>query len=415
MAPYISHPWFLMKKQRNIVVESSRSAPVEEQPTELVERKGLAHPDTMCDAIMETVCISLCSEYKERFGKILHHNVDKGMLVAGKTLPKPGGGKVIEPMKLIFGDRATYTHNGTVVPIGEIAEAAAKQWIKKNLRFVDPEINVIYQNEIKPGSPELTDAFSRPFIGANDTSVGVGHAPRTETERLVLDAEQYLNSNIFKYAFPETGKDVKIMAFRHNRDLTVTVAIAFVDRYIPNETIYFEKKQIIQDNLTEFFHCKQQTLDTINVQLNTLDDPERGAEGMYMTVLGTSAESGDGGQVGRGNRVNGLITFNRPQSLEAAAGKNPVNHVGKIYNVLSHEIARRIHKEVAGVKEVTVYLCSQIGKPLDEPLQASARLILQEGLNLDDVREQVRTIIQVELAYIEAFTDQLTLGKFGVC
>ena len=404
-----------MKKKRNIAVELACTLPVEEQQTELVERKGLAHPDTMCDSIMEAVCIALCKEYNDRFGRILHHNIDKGMLVAGRTLPQPGGGKIIEPMKIIFGDRATYTHNGTVVPIGDIAEAAAKKWLRKNLRFVDPEVNIIYQNEIKPGSPELIDAFSRPVIGANDTSVGVGHAPQTETERLVLEAEQYLNSNIFKYAYPETGKDVKIMGFRKNRDLTLTAAIPFVDRYIRDEKVYFEKKQVIRENLTEFIRCKQQSIENITVQVNTLDDPERGEEGMYLTVLGTSAESGDSGQVGRGNRVNGLITFNRPQSLEAAAGKNPVNHVGKIYNVLSHEIARRIHKEVAGVKEVTVYLCSQIGNPLDEPLQASAMLVLEEDTHLEDVRESAASIIQVELAYIEVFIEQLALGKYEIC
>ncbi len=404
-----------MKKQRNIAVELASALPVEQQQTELVERKGLAHPDTMCDSIMEAVCIALCKEYTDRFGRILHHNIDKGMLVAGNTLPQPGGGKVIEPMKIIFGDRATYTHNGTVVPVGEIAEAAAKKWLHKNLRFVDPEVNIIYQNEIKPGSPELTDAFARPVIGANDTSVGVGHAPSTETERVVMAVEQYLNSNTFKHAYPETGKDIKIMAFRKNRDLTLTAAIAFVDRYIRDEKMYFEKKQIIQDNLTEFIRCKQQSIENVTVQLNTLDDPERGQDGMYLTVLGTSAENGDGGQVGRGNRVNGLITFNRPQSLEAAAGKNPVNHVGKIYNVLSHEIARRIHKEVNGVREVTVYLCSQIGNPLDEPLQASASLILEEDMHLDDVRKDVALIIQVELAYIGVFMEQLALGKYEIC
>jgi len=404
-----------MKKKRNISIENTSGLPVEDQQTELVERKGIAHPDTMCDSIMEAVCIALSREYTERFGRILHHNIDKGMLVAGKSLPQPGGGRIIEPMKIIFGDRATYAHNGEVVPVGEIAEDAAKKWLRQHMRFVDPDIHIIYQNEIKPGSAELTDAFARPVIGANDTSVGVGHAPRTETERLVFETEQYLNSEIFKHAFPETGKDVKIMGFRKGRHLTLTAAIAFVDRYIRNEKMYFEKKRVIEENLTQFVRCKQRTLDDVTVRVNTLDDPERGEGGMYLTVLGTSAESADGGQVGRGNRVNGLITFNRPQSLEAAAGKNPVNHVGKIYNVLGHEIARRIHKEIEGVREVTVYLCSQIGKPLDEPLHASATLVLHENVGLEDVREAVTSIIHVELAYIGVFMEQLALGRYPVC
>ncbi len=404
-----------MKKQRNIMVEASSTLPVEEQRTELVERKGIAHPDTMCDSIMEAVCVALCREYVERFGRILHHNIDKGMLVAGRTLPQPGGGKIIEPMKIVFGDRATYAYKGEVVPVGEIAEATAGRWLRQHMRFVDPDIHITCQNEIKPGSIELTDAFDRPVIGANDTSVGVGHAPFTETERLVLAAEQYLNSNIFKCAHPETGKDVKIMGFRSGRDLTLTAAIAFVDRYIRDEKTYFEKKLVIQESLAQFIRCKQETIDSVTVHINTLDDPARGEAGMYLTVLGTSAESADGGQVGRGNRVNGLITFNRAQSLEAAAGKNPVNHVGKIYNVLSHEMARRIHKEVEGVGEVTIHLCSQIGKPLDEPLLASACLILENGVHLDDVREAVASVIQVELAYIRIFMEQLALGKYPVC
>ncbi|MBO8092447.1 MAG: methionine adenosyltransferase [Prosthecochloris sp.] len=404
-----------MNKVRNISVERDSSIPVEQQQIELVERKGIAHPDTMCDSIMEAVCVALCREYKQRFGRILHHNIDKGMVVAGKSIPAPGGGKIIEPIKIIFGDRATYAHNSSVIPVGEIAEKAARQWLHKHMRFIDPEKHVIYQNEIKPGSQELTDAFSRAYIGANDTSVGVGYAPLTETEQLVFAIEHYLNSPIFKHAYPETGKDIKIMGMRNGRDLTLTVAMAFVDRYIHNEAMYFERKEIIRDNLVQFVNHKKNSLDNVTVHINTLDDPSRGPGGMYLTVLGSSAESGDSGQVGRGNRVNGLISFNRPQTLEAAAGKNPVNHVGKIYNVLSHQMARRIYKEIKGISGVTVFLCSQIGKPLDEPLTATAKLILEEGVNLQDVEKEVASVIHVELAYIQVFLDELAMGNHPVC
>ncbi|MBF0587017.1 methionine adenosyltransferase [Prosthecochloris sp. N3] len=404
-----------MNKVRNISVETDSSLPIEQQQIELVERKGIAHPDTMCDSIMEEVCISLCREYKQRFGSILHHNIDKGMVVAGKSLPTPGGGRIIEPMKIIFGDRATYAHNSSVVPVGEIAEKAAKQWLRKHMRFIDPDEHVIYQNEIKPGSAELTDVFSRPTIGANDTSVGVGYAPLTETEQLVLALERYLNSAIFKHAYPETGKDIKVMGMRNGRNLTLTIAMAFVDRYIHNEAMYFERKEVIRDNITRFINCKQKTIEDVTVLINTLDDPSRGEGGMYLTVLGSSAESADSGQVGRGNRVNGLISFNRPQTLEAAAGKNPVNHVGKIYNVLSNQMARRIHKEIKGISGVTVYLCSQIGKPLDEPLTATAKLILEEGVDLQDVEKEVASVIHVELAYIQVFLAELALGNHPVC
>ncbi len=53
----------------------------------------------------------------------------------------------------------------------------------------------------------------------------------------------------------------------------------------------------------------------------------------------TSVEMGDDGATGRGNRGNCLITPMRPMSIEAIAGKNPVNHVGKIYNVIAQQVA----------------------------------------------------------------------------
>jgi S-adenosylmethionine synthetase len=337
------------------------------------------------------------------------------LLVAGQTTPQLGGGKVVEPMRLIFGDRGTYEYRGVKIPIGEIAESAAQSWFRENLRFVDPKKHIIFQNEIKPGSPELMDIFSRNVIGANDTSAGVGYAPLSETERLVLAAEKFLNAPSFKNSFPEVGEDIKVMGYRLGKNLTLTVAMAFVDRFIQETKMYFNRKYSIQRELQAFITEASETLDSITVAINTLDDPERGEAGMYLTVLGTSAEAGDGGQVGRGNRVNGVIAFNRPSTTEAAAGKNPISHVGKIYNLLSHEIASRIYREVGGIREVTVLLCSQIGKPIDQPLIAEAQLILEPETFLEDVRDIVISVIDRELEGIQSFTHRLTLGELPVC
>ncbi len=401
-------------KPRNIFVEAVPNLPMEEQPTELVERKGVGHPDSICDAIMDAVSVELCRAYIDRFGRVLHHNIDKGLLVAGGTSPALGGGTVDEPMRLIFGDRATYEYRVVRIPVGEIAEATAKSWLRGNLRFVDPDAHVVFQNEIKPGSPELTDIFEREVVGANDTSAGVGYAPLSETEELVLATERYLNSTAFKAAYPDAGEDIKVMGYRFGHHLTLTVALAFVDRFIPDETTYFERKSAIRDDLQWFVERQQRTIDQVTVDINTLDEPGRGAGGMYLTVLGTSAEGGDGGQVGRGNRVNGVIAFNRPSTTEAAAGKNPVSHVGKIYNLLSHELANRIYLEVEGIREVTIWLCSQIGHPIDRPLMAAAQVVLAEGADLEDVRGPVTEVIDRELAGIRHFTQRLTQGELAV-
>ena len=399
---------------RRIFVEHLPNIPVGRQDVELVERKGVGHPDSICDAIMEAVSVALSQTYLELCGRVLHHNIDKGLLVAGQTTPALGGGRVDAPMRLVFGDRATTEWAGREIDVGAIAEATARTWVREHLRFVDPEKHIVFQNEIKPGSPELVDIFEREVVGANDTSAAVGYAPLTETERLVLAAERRLNDPAFKAEFPEAGEDVKVMGVRQGRELVLTVALAFVDRFIPDERTYFERKAAIQERLQAELQAQLNDLDRVRVDINTLDEPGRGVKGMYLTVLGTSAEGADCGQVGRGNRVNGVISLNRPMGTEAAAGKNPVSHVGKIYTLLTHQMAGRIYESVEPVEEVYVWLCSQIGQPIDRPLIASAQVILEPGVGLPEVEPQIREIIDDELAQIHRFTERLSRGELMV-
>ncbi|HUT15827.1 MAG TPA: methionine adenosyltransferase [Anaerolineae bacterium] len=400
---------------RNIIVESLNRTPVEDQAVELVERKGIGHPDSICDLIADQLSIALCREYEKTFGRVVHHNIDKALLVAGRTSPRLGGGTVEEPMRLIFGDRAIYEMNGKTVPVEDIVIGTAQKWFRENLRFVDPEIHCVFQNEIKPGSPELTDIFDREIIGANDTSAAVGYAPLSETERIVLDTERYLNSAEFKGSFPEAGEDIKVMGCRQYRELVLTVAMAFVDRFVPSEEAYFAKKAEIRSAIQDSVAQRTHNFDQIRIDLNTLDQEDRGEDGMYLTVLGTSAEGADCGQVGRGNKVNGVIALNRPMSTEAAAGKNPISHVGKIYTFLTHGIADHVYKNVPGIAEIYVWLCSQIGRPIDQPLVASAQIVLKPGANLSDVHEPVKEVMERELANIYDFTKRLTAGEFPVC
>jgi S-adenosylmethionine synthetase len=237
----------------------------------------------------------------------------------------------------------------------------------------------------------------------------------TETERLVLACEQHLNSPAFKERFPKTGEDVKVMGYRRNGELTLTIALAFVDRFVPDADTYFGRKQEIGMALTDTLSRELHTLDRVTVAINTLDDPARGDGGVYLTVLGTSAENGDCGQVGRGNKVNGVASLNRPIGTEAAAGKNPVSHVGKIYTLLTHKLAADIHARVPGVCEVYVWLGSQIGAPIDQPAIASAQLILEPGCVLADVQPGVQFAIKQGLTTMRDFTARLIRGDWPVC
>ena len=398
------------------MVEPYRGGNIISQRVEIVERKGTGHPDTICDSIMESISVALSRAYKKDFGTVLHHNIDKGLLAAGRAQIRFGGGRIEKPMELYIGDRATFEVAGRKVLVNEIAIKAAKNWLSDNLRFVDPEKYVRYHSVLAPGSEELADIFARSgeMLGANDTSALVGFFPLSPTEELVLKLERYLNSGAFKSKYPETGEDIKVMGLRTGRTLSLTVAMPLISQFITSEKEYFSRKEEVQKEIRRFLGTMR-NFSSVELHLNALDEESRGLGGIYLSLLGTSAESADSGQVGRGNRVNGLISLNRPMGTEAAAGKNPVSHVGKIYNVLAHETAEKIYRNVAGIEEVYVLLLSRIGSPVSMPQMASAQVRLKKGLKLKDISKEISSIIEKELTHISAFCDKLSEGRFPVC
>jgi S-adenosylmethionine synthetase len=399
-----------------IIIEPYHGKSVAEERVEIVERKGTGHPDFICDSIMEAVSVALCSEYLRECGAILHHNIDKGLLVAGKVFKRYGGGKVLQPIELIIGDRATSDIPGMTLPVPEIAIDAARHWIREHLRFVDPIKDVNYRVVLAPGSDELTDIFSRPGAVrcANDTSAAVGYYPLSPTEIAVLELERHLNSSKFKKEFPQAGEDIKVMGLRKGTTLDLTVAMPLISRFVASEQDYFCQKEAIRSAM-HVFSQQYPWFRKTSVHYNTLDQRGRGLGGIYLSLTGTSAEDADSGQVGRGNRVNGLISLNRPMGTEAAAGKNPASHVGKIYNVLSHKIAREIYENVGGIREVYVLMLSRIGTPIDRPRMAAVRILPEKGKKVRDMTGDVEKIIKRELADINTFCQALARGEYPVC
>lgn len=394
-----------------IVIDEGLGPPLSAQRIEIVERKGIGHPDTICDGVVEAASVALCDAYLRAFGRVLHFNLDKALLVAGRTTPRLGGGVVDEPMRFIFGDRATQTVNDVTIPIGALVERAASRWVREHLRFVDPERHLAFQNEIKPGAPELRGLFDAATPGANDTSAAVGYAPLTDCERLVLAMSHHLASRGFHERFPEAGDDVKVMGIREGQDVRLIVAVAFVDRFVASERVYFERKAEIAEAIAEQARAVATGLEGIRVDVNALDRPGAGASGMYLTVLGTSAESGDSGQVGRGNRSNGLANASRPMSAEAIAGKNPVSHVGKIYSFLAEDVAVAIHENVEGVAEAYVRLCSRIGDPLDEPALAAVDVRLDGSASFDAVEPRIRRVVAAHVSGVTDLVARLVRGE----
>ncbi len=377
---------------KSIVVEKIRWQPVETLQVELVERKGLGHPDYIADAAAEESSKALSRYYLKEYGYILHHNVDKVLVVGGQANPKPGGGELLQPIYIIIAGRVTAEvfNNGKVepIPVGPIIVGAVKNWLRKNFRFLDTEKHVIVDYKIGRGSVDLVGIFEagKKVPLANDTSFGVGFAPLSTLERLVLQTEKMLNSREFKKKLPEVGEDVKVMGLRIDKSIKLTIAASMISSLVPDVDHYVSVKEQVINSVKDLAAKIAPGYD-VEVYLNTGDMPEKGI--IYLTVTGTSAEHGDDGATGRGNRANGLITPMRPMSLEATAGKNPVSHVGKIYNVAAKIIAEKIYNEVKGVREVYVELLSQIGRPIDNPLIANVK-ILPEDIGSELTSEQIR-------------------------
>ena len=355
-------------------------------PFEVVERKGLGHPDTLADGISEAISVELSRLYLEEFGEILHHNVDKVLITAGKTEVSFGGGQVLEPPTVVVGGRAT-------APEGEGLDALIERVASDHLeRSVKNLAEYRVDSRAREGSPELRSLMKR---GANDTSIGVGFAPLSPTEELVLDLEERIRD------VRGVGEDTKVMAVRIGDGLNLVAAAAVVSRYVSSMEDYMVVKAKVRETIREAADAE--------VAVNAAD----GDKNIFLTLTGSSIEMGDDGATGRGNRGSGLITPMRPMSIEAIAGKNPVNHVGKIYNVVASRAAEEI-AEIEGVKEAYVTLVSRIGAPLTEPLLRAVEI---RGESRPDagVEKRIEAVIDRHLEGTGDLVEEFVAGRLRVC
>ena len=396
-----------------VAVEALKDTPVARRRVELVERKGLGHPDTLSDSLVEAISLELNRMYLERAGAIAHYNIDKALLVAGQCAKGFGWGELTHPIQLIVGDRATFEVNGLRLPVDETVRLAVNQWVSTHLPHMRPGKDIKTRLALAPGSEQLRRIFTDggAAFGSNDTVGASGYAPLSPTEETVLAVERFLNSPEFKQKFPHTGQDVKVLGVRQDDSLALTVAMPFLCREIASENAYFERKAHVLEALAERFGAAPFT---IRWALNCLDRPGRGMEGVYLSLTGTSAEDADSGQVGRGNRVNGLIAFARPTGGEAAPGKNPVAHTGKIYSVLSHRLAHLIHARCPALLEVYVHLSVRIGEPVDRPW-TGVQVVLPDRMGLVDVERAIREVVEAELHRMPEFQAELIRGEHPVC
>ncbi|MHA1913857.1 MAG: methionine adenosyltransferase [Promethearchaeota archaeon] len=395
---------------------------------ELVERKGVGHPDTVCDAVAEACSRGLCKYYLENYDRVYHHNVDKAALVGGTAKPEYGGGLIIQPQYFLIVGRAinqilTECADGAnkleYIPVATICIETQREVLSGIFRNLNLNRDIQFDYAVRPGSIDLTGVFDESHHTedvplANDTSFGVGYAPYSDVDKITLEAERMINSDKFKQKCPASGEDVKVMVERIGNDVGITVAAAMVSKYINDTGEYINYTNQIRDAVLDLAADIIPDRD-VSCQVNVGDNIEKGIT--YLTITGTSAEAGDDGEVGRGNRSNGLITPCRTMSLEAVCGKNPINHVGKLYNVLGTEIAREIVNRGQGdIIEAHVKLLSQIGRKITDPWVNSIELIPADNVNFDRVKKIAEEVSAEELSK-ESFIDlrkRLIAGKVQV-
>ena len=162
--------------------------------------------------------------------------------------------------------------------------------------------------------------------------------------------------------------------------------LATIDDYIEATAVARALVLSAARNITEW---------EVRAAVNAADDVQNNQ--VFLTVTGTSAEAGDDGETGRGNRVSGLITPNRPMTLEAAAGKNPVSHIGKLYNLVATATSNSIRCDLAGASDACCLMVSEIGQSIEDPQMIDVCLKLQPGAELDQLKPGVEAIVQKQL------------------
>lgn len=326
--------------------------PVEGREVEFVESKGIGHPDSICDAVCEECGNALEQYYRKKFGRVQHYNIDKALLIAGSAKPKFGGGSIRSPVRIIISGRVTDKINNRSLPVRKIIKDTAVRYLRQ---FRLAKFRVIV--DVKSAAENLAEVSASRAAIANDTSFGASHYPLSGTEDLVLSVCSHLTSDSFRRAFPAAGLDVKVMGIRAKEVTELTIAIAIISKHIADMADYIVTKEAMAEHLLQMFG--------VPVCINTLDDVRRGISSIYLTVSGLSAEMGDDGQVGRGNRCNGLITPGRAMSIEAVAGKN-ARHPGRSYQLAANMIAKQLVENLH-LTRAEVQLVTDIGSPLDDP------------------------------------------------
>jgi S-adenosylmethionine synthetase len=356
---------------------------VERQEFEVVERKGIGHPDSLADLIAEEFSFRYSRFGCSELGVVPNHWVDKVALIGAASAVGFGHFEIMKPVRAYLFGKVTTAVGPHAIPVTQLFRESAEHVLQEATRRPDLLNCVEFRTENSSGTAaDHPHGFYRPDTAdecqlapsdrrANDTAFCVAYAPVSRAEILAIDIENFVNGTGFAASFPMIGTDAKVMIFRNGPDLDVTVCLPFHPELVHSLDEYREALALASGRLSQFVETH---LDEwpgrglMNLACNTKD----AAGGAYLAPFGTSLGKGDCGLVGRGNRTNGVIPAVRPASVEAFAGKNPIHHSGKLYALAATRIADHIHDQMGLANEVV--LVSRNGDPLAQPAFTGIRL-----------------------------------------
>jgi len=322
---------------------------------EVVEYKSKGHPDTLTDLVVEACAVELDKYYIEKYSKLLHYNVDKALFVAGNANINFGGGVLLKNPVFIL--------DGQVSNRDLELDQLLIKIIKQTVNNVLPNLKNNFEVEIRCGNvvSNLDDIAQSESLLANDTSFGVGHYPFSKGETVVKTIAKLMDALILKYQIADVGSRhsmlplgelYKIMYVDNGVDIKTYISCPFYADAIVDGSMYMRRKVELQNYFKKA------------MGLNIIHNPDAESGHYYLTLTGSSVECGDSGQVGRGNRHNGLITPMQWMTMEAYSGKNNKNHTGKLYQKLAQEKAVELYNSTG--KFTRVCLVSKIGKPITD-------------------------------------------------
>ncbi|MFJ2745442.1 methionine adenosyltransferase [Streptomyces sp. NPDC087440] len=321
--------------------------------TEVVERKGVGHPDTLADGIAELAAIRYSAYCLAEFGAVLHHNLDKVAVLGGRARFGEKDGTYGRPLRVVFGGRASSSYAGRQIPVRDILQAAAADYLREALPGFE-QVKWEVHHETTDSSKFRTwfsprsfnDLPERPVAYSNDTAYLVATAGRSAAETVALLTESWMRQ------YPWVGSDIKALVVRERSAVTVTTCVPALAGEVSSSEEFGEALADAARTLTA--HIVERLPEhTVRVVCNSKDTGRGPVSGQYFTVSGSSVDFGEDGLVGRGNARSGLITPNQMAGNEVLFGKNAAYHVGKVGGWLVDEAAAALSRD-AGPSRVAV-------------------------------------------------------------